>query len=394
MPTKSLMNMFRCAALFALVPSLALAQSPAGGDTPPDTAAAKKAKPVPPFDFSGVAFINYQYRTDRGAPTASNKFDLERVYLTFRAPAGNRTSVRITTDVYQQTSSGSDSYYRGWSLRAKYAYLQYNYLEGAEWKAQARIGLLQTVFIEQDEQYWPRWIASSPTDRAGYFSSSDAGISTLITMPRKLGELYAAVTNGPGYTSRETDRFKDFAARLTVTPWVTEPASPLRNVSMSAWAYRGQTASSFVNGGTGQVGSVGDGLDRNRWGIHLGNLDPRLTVGAEYASRHEQGERGSNTSSSPRLVTDSTGTLASVYAVVRPFPSPNSTPHPFSLIARYDRVTPNTSSDARYEVIIGGLAWDLSSRASLSLDYQENNPVAGSAIAPNRTWFAHFVAKF
>jgi hypothetical protein len=132
-------------------------------------------------------------------------------------PAGERTSIRFTSDPYQQTTSGSDSYYRGWTVRAKYAYLQYNYLNGSEWKALARVGLLHTVFI--DEQFWARWISPTPTEKAGYFASADAGLATSVTLPAKLGELYATVTNGPGYTSRETDRFKDYAARLSITPW-------------------------------------------------------------------------------------------------------------------------------------------------------------------------------
>jgi hypothetical protein len=108
------------------------------------------------------------------------------VYLTFKMPAGERTSIRFTSDPYQQTTSGSDSYYRGWTVRAKYAYLQYNYLNGSEWKALARVGLLHTVFI--DEQFWARWISPTPTEKAGYFASADAGLATSVTLPAKLGE--------------------------------------------------------------------------------------------------------------------------------------------------------------------------------------------------------------
>ncbi|HMA21283.1 MAG TPA: hypothetical protein VKO87_10800, partial [Gemmatimonadaceae bacterium] len=334
------------------------------------------------------------YRGDAGPARSSNRFDVERVYLTFRMPAGERTSIRVTTDLFQQTTPGNDSYYRGWTVRAKYAYLQYNYLNGPDWKANARVGLLHTVFIDHDEQFWPRWVALSPTDRAAYFSSADAGIATTLSFPNKLGELYATITNGPGYTSRETDRFKDYAARVTVTPWAANSMSLLKAVALSGWIYRGATASKFVDGGTGQVGRVGSALDRNRWGMHVGRIDPRFTFGAEYASRQEQGELGSNTVASPRSVIDSTGTLVSGYGVVRPFNGEAGKPHPLSLIARYDRVTTNTDKDSRYNVFIGGAAWDLSSKASMSLDYQANEPVSGSPIARSHTWFAHFVARF
>jgi hypothetical protein len=383
------------ARLFALaaavsIPALGSAQSPA----PKDSVVAEKKPAVPPIDFSGIIYANYQYRGEDGPAKSANKFDLERAYLTFRMPAGDKASIRITTDVFQQTTSGSDAYYRGWTIRAKYAFLQYNYLNRPDWRASAKIGLLQTVFIEHDEQFWPRWISQSPTERAGYFSSADAGIANSVSLPNKLGEIYTTVTNGPGYTSRETDRFKDYATRVTVTPWARNTASLLKGVALTAWGYKGATASRFVDGGAGQVGRVGSALDRDRWGVHVGNLDPRVTFGVEYASRREQGELGANTSASPRELTDSTGTLVSAYGLVRPFALASGKSHPLSLLARYDRVNVNTDKDARYDVVIAGLIWDLTNKVSLSLDYQENNPVQGNAIARSHLWFAHFVARF
>lgn len=345
------------------------------------------------LDFSGLIYANYQYRGEEAAESA-NKFDVERAYLNFRLPAGERASVRVTTDLYQQTSSGSDDYYRGWSIRAKYAYLQYNYLDRPSLKASARLGLLQTVFIEHDENFWPRWIGTSPTERAGFFSSADAGIANTLTFPSINTEVYSTVTNGPGYTSREIDRFKDFATRVTIRPWRASDTNPLRGVALTAWGYKGATASRFVSGGPGQIGTVGDALDRNRWGLHAGSSAPRLTLAAQYAARMEEGETGSNTPGSPRSVTDSTVTLLSAYGLVRPLPSRGEKPHPLSLLARFDRVRTNTDSDDSYEVFIGGLLWDVSSRISMSADYQETTPRDGTPVTPTRTWFAHLMVRF
>jgi hypothetical protein len=377
-------------AAFVVFPAVTASQTTSPKDT---TAAQAKPASPPPIDFSGILFANYQYRTDKAQKNA-NKFDVERAYLTFRMPAGDKVSIRVTADLFQQTTSGNDAFYRGWVLRAKYAYLQYNYLNRPDWKANARIGLLHTVFIDHDEQFWPRWVSPTPTERAGYFSSADAGIASTLSFPKKMGELYTTITNGPGYTSREVDRFKDYAARVTFTPWASDPKNPLHAVDFSAWGYLGATASKFVDGGVGQVGRVGESLDRSRWGLFAGILDPRLTAAVEYASRHEDGELGANTVASPRAVIDSTGTLFSVYALGRPFPSVNGKPHPISLMARWDRVNVNTDRDSKYDVVIAGLIWDLSTKASFSLDYQENHPTDGSPITPGKTWFAHFVARF
>ena len=382
------------------LPAVTLAQAPTYPPAPPADTAAPAAKPAAPatpaIDFSGILYANYQYRGDAGPAKAQNKFDVERAYLTFRMSAGKRTTVRITTDVFQQTTTGNDSYYRGWVVRAKYAYLQYNYIDTKEWKANARLGLLQTVFIEQDEQFWPRWISTSPTERAGYFSSADAGLSTHVTLPKKTGEIYATITNGPGYTSREIDRFKDYSARLTLTPLAKNSESPFKTLALSVWGVKGAIASRFVSGGTGQIGTVGDGLDRDRWGIHAGSAGPKFTFGVEYARRHEEGENGSNTPASPRIVVDSSGSMTSGYALVRPVLlfKKDAKSHPLSLFGRVDHISNNTDGDAYYNNVLAGLIWDISSKTSFSLDYQEVSSYEGSKFPQSKTYFAHFVARF
>src|SRR5688572_4936268 len=90
---------------------------------PPPPAAASS----PPFEFSGILFANYQYGGVKGN-RATNRFELERAYLTFRATPGERFAVRVTADVYQQRDSTRDEYYRGWTLRAKYAYGQFDFV--------------------------------------------------------------------------------------------------------------------------------------------------------------------------------------------------------------------------------------------------------------------------
>jgi hypothetical protein len=350
-----------------------------------------------PINFSGVVFGNYQYNTAAGPTKDQNKFDVERAYLTFRMPAGDRASIRVTTDLFQQTTSGNDAYYKGWVIRAKYAYLQYDFAQAkaaSDWAAVGRIGLVHTMFIDHEENFWPRWLSQTPVERAGYFSSADAGAATVVTMPNKLGEVYAAVTNGPGYASRETDRFKDYQARVTLTPLSNSSYSYLKTLALDGWVYRGAIASKFVNGGTGQVGAVSSGLDRNRWGVFAGIRDPRLTVGLDYAQRTDGGDTGLNTVASPRGVADSTGRLMAAYTVLRPFQIADAkSTVPLGIVARYDQIKPNTSSGAHYNVFIGGLTWDLSKKAAISVDYQEQTP-KGAPVPTTKTWYMHWVANF
>jgi hypothetical protein len=158
----------------------------------PAPAAAPAQTPAPtPLNFSGVIFGSYNYQL----PTTpsqlrnqtNNSFVVDRAYLTFRMPAGDRTSIRITTDVFQSTDSTSNAY----TVRAKYAYLQYDVPKFANGAAvTGRIGILQNVIIDQIENFWPRYLSQAPVERAGYFASADVGVAGLLALPNKMGEVY------------------------------------------------------------------------------------------------------------------------------------------------------------------------------------------------------------
>ena len=370
------------------------AQQPSGDTTKTPMANAPAAGTIP-VDFSGLLYANYQYRGDRGLSKSQNKFDLERVYLTFRMPAGDRASIRVTADVFQQTTTPGDGFYKGWVIRAKYAYLQYDLIKRPTWGAAIRGGLLQNVVIDHVESFWPRWISQSPVERAGFFSSSDAGVATLWTLPNRLGELYMTVVNGPGYTSREIDRFKDYATRLSITPLSGSSINLLRTFALTGWTYVGAVASSFVAGGAGQIGPVGSSLPRTRAGVFAGIRDPRFSAGVEWDTRRDAGEIGANTVASPRLEVDSTGHLLAGFAAMKPFQVIDaSSTFPLGVVARWDRFHPNTATDAYINTIIGGATWDLNKRVAFSLDYQEQTPHSGAVAAATKTYFLHLVANF
>jgi hypothetical protein len=390
---------FLPASIFAalLAASGALAQQPdtARRDSArtPSPQPAQPAK-TPQLEFSGIIFANWNYRTDRAA-RAQNRFDVERAYLTFRMPVGQRSSVRITADVFQQLAAPGDAFYRGWAFRAKYAYVQYDYLRNYRGTSgYARLGMLHTVVIEHIETFWPRWISRAAVELNGFFSSADLGAATQVTLPSKRGELYATLTNGPGYTSRETDRFKDAAVRLTLTPFANDKGL-MSTAAITAWGYKGAVASRFATGGAGQVGPVGEGIQRDRWGVFGGLRDRRLTLGAEWAKRANEGETGSNTTASPRMVVDSTGTLVSAFAIVRPIEwLQTGQTSKLALLGRYDRFRFVDDAAPATRLIIAGLIWDLDRRLSLAADYQQLLPRDGAPGMDTKTWFLHAVASF
>ena len=383
-----------------------------GTSTPPPTPASPPAPASTPLTVSGVIVGSYNFTpstTPNQLPNQTdNSFILDRAYLTFRMPAGDRTSVRITTDVYQTTEATQNAY----TIRAKYAYVQY---DGAKMASGAsvmgRLGILQTVTIEHDETFWPRYLSQVAVEKAGYFSSADVGLATQVNLPSKLGEIYATITNGPGYQFRERDRFKDYAVRLSLTPLANNPTTPtlLQNLTVTAWGYKGATASGFVNGGANQVGNIGEAIDRSRAGVFVGIRDPRLVIAGEFAQRRDGIEQGANTVASPRTLGATTGNLLSAFTVVRPLAFSNAGgKSPFGLVGRYDRVKPTASSDNltpapvtdnSYHTVIGGVFYDLSQRAQFALDYQEslasnngtsNPPTSGQT----KGYFAHFNVTF
>src|SRR5258708_2427137 len=249
------------------------------------------APALPPLNFSGVLFGSYNFQqstTPSPLPgQTDNAFVVDRAYLTFRMPAGDHGSIRLTTDAYN-TTEGTPN---GYTIRAKYAYFQYDvpkFSNGASFLG--RIGILHNVVIDHEETFWPRYISQTAVERAGYFASSDVGLASQLTLPDKLGEVYATITNGNGYTARENNRFKDYAIRLSLTPLANSTDMPLlQTFTISAWGYKGATASAFVNGGAGPGGPGRGGGGRGRAGIFVWVKGPPLVAGGGVTAAPHEG---------------------------------------------------------------------------------------------------------
>lgn len=374
----------------------------AAQETKPDTAA--KAPPPPRADLSGVLFANFQYGGPAGS-RSSNRFEAERAYLTVRGRLNDRASIRVTADVYQQRDTTRDDYYGGWTFRAKYAFLQYELLTGdhpSRFRANARLGVLNTVVVEHEESFWPRWISNVGLERAGFFSSADVGAAATLVFPGKRGELYATVTNGPGYQAQEADRFKDAAVRLTMTPFGSSQNELLRTFTLSPWVYKGARASRYA-AGVGSISPVTDARARDRWGVLTGVNGRSLTMAAHLGVRREEIETlGITGADSAVDVRTGDARIVSGFAILRPFAHrPTAAAHPLGLLVRVDAIE-DLDIGGNRQAVIAGLIWELGSRLSLALDYQEqtldnqpaSTPANRIAALDTRTWFLHAVASF
>jgi hypothetical protein len=365
--------------------------------TTPDTLpTAPPPQPAPslPFDFSGVLFLNYQYGGVKGNRTV-NRFELERAYLNFRGSAGEHITFRVTPDVYQQRDTTRDQYYRGWTLRMKYAYAQYDFVRGlgTELKAGLRFGMLQTPIIEYEEQYWQRGLAQTATEPAGFFQSADLGAATFITLPNKMGEAYLGILNGSGYSSRETDRFKDFAARLALTPFANTFGF-FKGFTIAPWYYKGQKASDFARK-RGTVGPIPDARQKDRYGVFVAIKDPRITLGAHFARKVEDSERADTTRDLVPTVTTVTGNLISIYTIVKPLTYIAASPAwPIAVVLRADQFKPNVDTDPYQRFYIAGLQWALNNKTTVTFDYQNQVPQKGSAAPDQKVYFVHAIVNF
>lgn len=348
--------------------------------TPAGTSTPAQAPPTGP-SLSGTIRGNYHYLL--GGPREDfNQFALERVYVTIRGIAAPKLGYRVTTDVFQ---SGDNN---GWTVRMKYAYLDYTFGPDRPWETLVRAGILQTVTIEQQESFWPRWLGPVAIDRHGFFQSADAGVAVQTRLPGKLGEAYAHVVNGTGYVRRETDRFKDVGARLSLTPFGTSGNALLASTTVSGWVYQGATASRFVGD---PLAPIGDALERDRWGVHAAMKDPRLTLAVEHSRRTDDVESGENIPTDPRGVASREGAVTAGFAILRPVTIATGRPSPLGLVARYDHVTPDVDGDD-FHYLLAGAIYDINRRFAISLNYQEQ--LGSTAPGPFRGLWANLVVDF
>ena len=200
--------------------------------------------------------------------------------------------------------------------------------------------------------------------------------------------------NGSGYTVGENDRFKDVAVRATFTPFANRN-SMIKSLSVTPWYSKGSSASAFILGGGAQVGPVSEGLQKDRRGLFVALRDRRLTGAFEFAQRAEGIETGNNTVTAPRVVTDRTSNLVSVFALVRPMEWLNKNkPSRFGILIRNDnfKIDNSVSPATRFSVL--GAFWDLNAKSTITLDVQSLDRLSGSTAIPFRTLFVHWKADF
>ena len=272
----------------------ALSQAPAPdagvleAATPPaQPAPAVVARPAPGWTdrvkLSGIAFLRYSVEL---APTAAsfNEFNFDRIYLSSEFQISDHALVNATLEAGDIRSSGTGNF----MVAPKLVYLEGKDLAYAG--TYLRAGLVQTGWVPYIDGLWGYRVQSASfTDRWGYMTSSDLGLTAGGPLPAKYGAWQVDLLNGEGWKVRELGKRKEGQARLVVKPLA---------------ALGGIPAGFFVAG----FGAIG-GYDDVKLSVHtkrravgqVGFQNERLTVAFNYT-----------------LAQDASEKFASKYAVVAP----------------------------------------------------------------------------
>jgi hypothetical protein len=105
-------------------------------------------------------------------------------------------------------------------FRIKYAFLQTNLDDWMTRGSWARFGIQQTPYVDFAEGiYRYRFQGTMFVERAGYMSSSDAGVSFHYNFPKNYGDFHVGYYNGENYNRAEVNDQKGLMVRATGRPF-------------------------------------------------------------------------------------------------------------------------------------------------------------------------------
>jgi len=222
---------------------------------------------TPTITVGGVGYTQYLYQFHKDSVTNShlNSFDVTRAYINVvgKFPAG--VGVRITPDIYRNTTDGSLSF------RLKYAY--------ATWTPEnspltLKMGAIHTPWLDWEEALWDyRMQGTMALERfrgpsgSGYLSSSDLGAGVDGKFKLDLVNFQVGVYDGETYNKPEGDEHKDLEGRLSVRVLESDDHSRVGGLRIT---------------GYGAVGKPTGGGKRNRYIGMLSYRSKLLTLAGQY----------------------------------------------------------------------------------------------------------------
>lgn len=195
--------------------------TPAAGYTPPDD--------TPSIRVGATIFADYTIQQEpkikdaAGNEVTLNSFNVARSYINVTGNISHLIAFRVTPDVTRETGVGS-SLNGSLTFRLKYAYAQFNLDDWMTRGTWVRFGQQQTPWVDFAEGlYRYRFQGQVFTERDGFLSSSDFGVSFHYSVPGNYGDIHTGVYNGETYTQPELNNQKGYMIRGTVRPLPMHP---------------------------------------------------------------------------------------------------------------------------------------------------------------------------
>jgi hypothetical protein len=216
----------RCVFLFVwlfaalLAPAAVYAQvTPAAGYTPPDD--------TPSIKVGATIFADYTYNKDPvtkdadGNDIHADGFNVARSYINITGNISHMIAFRITPDITRETFVGP-AVSGSLVFRLKYAFAQFNLDDWMTHGSWVRFGLQQTPLVDYTEGiYRYRFQGTTFTEREGFLTSSDNGVSFHYNFSKNFGDVHVGYYNGDGYSKPEANNQQAFQIRGTLRPFAT-----------------------------------------------------------------------------------------------------------------------------------------------------------------------------
>jgi len=202
-----------------------------------------------PTTVSGVIFANYAMHFGDDRPDndlRKHGFDIERVYLNFRRPIGEKWSIRVTTDFYQRAADE-----RG-ELYIKYALAEYRDKFGEDFTTRVNVGVIAHPINNYLNGLGDmRWLTRNMIRQQGLFGSADLGVSAQLNY-QKLAMINLSVLNGEIYSNAIEQSFEHYKGKQAN---LLAALTPIENLNIFGFGsyekyFQGREAM-FFGGGLG-----------------------------------------------------------------------------------------------------------------------------------------------
>ena len=304
-----------------------------------------------------------------------NRFTITRGYVTVKKEIKPWLHARVTMDAHQDDVED-------FKMRLKYYYAELRPPDfGFLTDMKSEIGMGHMPLLDFEEHINPyRMQGTMPIERAGTFNSADIGVSLRGYFGGKLeeaeektgshyydgkyGSWHLGVYDGSGYHAKEHNSNKPFEARLTLRP-LPDVIPGLMLSYFGIFAGKG-------NDDNNPAGVFPD------YGVNMGMLsyeNPRLTLIGEYFTT--EGNKSGTWVDAQGHALETKG-----YSIFGNLKLP-VLENKLSLFGRYDHFDQDDNGmiafDADYDMVIGGLAYDLYKGNILMLAYETTDygPNAG-----------------